>query len=136
MLVSHTGSCVPGLVCNRPGRDTTVDELINEHFVLVHMPLSGTARLKHPKGERTLGAELAGVTSPGSPFRVVWNDDCEQLIVRVARDRVEHVGRGIVGASYHVPIVFNPEWTFERPAVRHGGTWSTTQRGTLQRAPL
>ncbi|WP_373563433.1 cupin domain-containing protein [Pigmentiphaga litoralis] len=118
MLVMHSGEQDTGELCGELGQETAIEAHLAEHFVHVHMPLCGGARLLCPEGERALNAELAGVISPGSPCRVVWDRDCEQLIVRIAGERLEKVGRGIVGGNYRAPIVFEPEMNLQTPGGR------------------
>jgi len=106
-LIAHAGSTHLGLIRMKFGTALVVDPQQVDDYVLVHAPTAGRARLLEPGAETVLTTQVAGVTSPGSPFRILWEQGCEQTIVRISRARLEEVGRKVIGPSYQRPLIFN-----------------------------
>ena len=112
-FIAHTGSRHVGLMQMKFGTALVVDPGQVDDFLLVHALVSGRSRLLQPGAETLLNKQSAGVTSPGSPFRILWEQGCEQTIVRISRERLEQVGRAVIGPKYQRPIIFEAKMTLE-----------------------
>jgi AraC-like DNA-binding protein len=78
-------------------------------FLLVQMPLAGRARVRRGCGELILSPETAGVIAPTMPFRIFWERDCRQLIVKIDRRKLEHVCQAHIARSLRAPVEFQAD---------------------------
>lgn len=86
-----------------------VDPSKVENFALVHVPLQGGSRLFHADGETIVSGNVAGITSVASPFHIVWEPGCSQIIILIARSKLEQACRAYFGGTYKQPLVLSPE---------------------------
>ncbi|MGO3869746.1 hypothetical protein CLH39_10105 [Alcaligenes faecalis] len=106
--ISHSQSGHIRFVHMRFGTTVRVDPRQVNDFTLIHIPLQGASRLHHADGETILNPQVAGVVAAGSPFHIVWEPDCSQLIVLIAREKLEQACRVYFGAAYKQPLAFCP----------------------------
>src|SRR5690606_11519817 len=78
-------------------------------FLLFQVPLAGAAQIR--VGNHTVLADSgrAAILSPTTPLQLDWSEGCEQLLVKVPRQRIEAVCGALIGAELNEPIEFYPE---------------------------
>jgi AraC-like DNA-binding protein len=79
-------------------------------FMLFQVPLSGSAQIR--VGNRSVAASprMGALVSPTLPLQLDWSRDCEQLLVKIPRQRVEETCRNLIGDELNNgPIEFEPE---------------------------
>lgn len=89
-----------GLHRLRYGADVDILPDRLDDFYLVQMPLAGHARIC--SGDESLESDptLASVLSPDDPIRMRWSGDCDQLLLRISRRRLE---RALAAQQRHAP---------------------------------
>lgn len=100
------------------GAEVEIDPGSLHRFLLVQMPVKGGAVVRRSTGDVALTPELAGVIAPTMPFRILWERDCRQLIVKVERQKLEQVCQAHIGRSLRRPIEFD----LEMPLVATAGS--------------
>ena len=94
-----------------------------EHFYLVQIPRSGTARVAHAGQEILSDPSRASVLSPHEPTSMTWFAGNPQTIVYLARSLVEHALESLTGASVSGPLTFEVGMPLTTPRAR---SWLTT----------
>jgi len=110
-----------------------------DHFFLVKVPLSGTARVR--VGNRVVHStrSRASIGSPTEPVDMMWSEGCEQLLIYIRRAAVEDMASGDHNAA---PVVFDPTMDLEAPSARswlrlvHLAVDDVEGGGALFRSPL
>jgi AraC-like DNA-binding protein len=75
--------------------------------MMVMMPLRGVAEVQY-QGQRIRSTPLQPVViSPTQALSMRWQDDCDQLIVRIARDAIEGACATQLGHELHAPLTFD-----------------------------
>lgn len=100
--------------------DVTVSESTDAYSV--HMTSSGQASVLIGDTEHLLTPFFALVVSPGSAYRLHFEQDSPQLIIRIEREAVERQLSRMLGRSLDQPVVFEPvgDLTTDSAARWHG----------------
>jgi AraC-like DNA-binding protein len=83
-------------------------------FMLFQVPLTGTAQIR--VGNRTVAASprMGAIISPTLSLQLDWNEGCEQMLVKIPRERVEDTCRTLIGHELKSgPIEFHPEMSLD-----------------------
>lgn len=97
------------------GGSVSIDPGCLDRFFLLQVPIRGRARI------RTAGREVesspggvASLLSPTLPTRMVWQDNCAQLILLVDRRQVENRAAALAGKPVG-PVEFEPHINLNTP---------------------
>ena len=72
------------------GGSVSIDPGCLDRFFLLQLPIQGRAQIRTGGRDLESGpAAVASLLSPTLPTRMIWHDDCAQLILLVDRHRVE-----------------------------------------------
>ncbi len=99
-----------------------------KHFMLFQVPLTGTARIR--AGDRVVSASprMGALISPTLPLDIEWDRGCEQMLLKIPRERVEDACRALIGGDLHAPIEFTPEMPLDNAV---GRSWQHQLAATL-----
>lgn len=75
-------------------------------FIVVQIPLAGKARVSCGSQEITSSPELGAVISATAPMRMRWDGRCEQITLRIDRNRLERHCGALLGKPVVHPIEF------------------------------
>lgn len=91
-----------------------------QHFMLFQVPLSGVANIR--VGNRSVAASrnMGAIISPTLPLQLDWGQNCEQLLIKIPRTRIEQACSQLLGADLDMPVEFLPELSLGSP---HGQAW-------------
>ncbi len=104
------------------GAEVEIDPGPFDRFLLVQMPVSGSARLWLDDEEIAFGTGQGVVIAPDRRCRLIYSADCRQLILRISRETLERVAEDWMGARLRSgDIGFNPQFTLEGP---RGAAWA------------
>jgi AraC-like DNA-binding protein len=79
-------------------------------FMLFQVPLSGSAQLRVGRHSVAASPRMGALVSPTLPLQLDWSEGCEQLLVKIPRERVEETCRELLGAELKDgAIEFAPE---------------------------
>lgn len=97
------------------GGSVSIDPRCLDRFFLLQVPVRGHAHVRTGGRELQTGpGAVASLLSPTLPTKMVWQDDCAQLILLVDRRRVE--SRAAALAERPVgPVEFEPEIDLDKP---------------------
>ena len=99
---------IGGLSLNRLryGADVTIEPACLDDFLLVQMPLAGSAHIQC--GTRTIVSDpsCASVVTPSLPLHMRWQGQCDQLIVRIERPALEAACGNLLGHALPRPLEF------------------------------
>jgi AraC-like DNA-binding protein len=97
------------------GGSVAIDPGCLDRFFLLQMPLRGSAQIATGgrKVESRPGA-VASLLSPTLPTRMVWRDDCAQLILLVDRRQVENRAAALAEKPAG-PVEFEPDIDLDTP---------------------
>ncbi|UTA79833.1 AraC family transcriptional regulator [Halomonas sp. XH26] len=79
-----------------------------EHFYLIQMPLQGQARIDNDGEQIDSGQLLASVLNPTARLRMHYSEDCDQLMLRIEREALEHACSRFLGRPLRAPLSFHP----------------------------
>lgn len=97
----HHCALGPAISLNRlaHGAAVHIDPDRLEHFFLVQMPLSGEASVWHQNSRHRCTPGQASVISPQDGVRMDWSADCDQFMLHINRQRLEHVASALWGQT-------------------------------------
>jgi AraC-like DNA-binding protein len=79
-------------------------------FMLFQVPLSGSAQVRVGNHSVAASPAMGALVSPTLPLRLDWSEGCEQLLVKMPRERVEQTCRDLLGDDLkNGPIEFDPQ---------------------------
>jgi len=90
-------------------------------FFLIQVPLTGQARVMVDGDVVASDRHRASLLSPDQKVDMTWSADCEQLLVYVPRDLVEHAAHPARVDDPGTSVEFAPRVELDSPAVR--GWW-------------
>jgi len=95
----HHCTLGPAISLNRlaHGAAVHIDPDRLDNFFLVQMPLSGEASVWHQDRLHRCTRGQASVISPEDGVRMDWSADCDQFMLRINRQRLEHVASALWG---------------------------------------
>lgn len=102
-----------------------------EDFFLVQMPVSGHAQVAAGDESLLSTPGRASVLSPADTIRMRWSADCDQLMVRISRRRLERALASHLGREPDEPLRFSLEMAW-----RDLPTWQCLMAYLLQCADL
>lgn len=79
-----------------------------DHFMLFQVPLRGEARIR--VGSQCVDASpgMGALVSPTQPLQLDWSEGCEQVLLKISRERIEQACRDLAGGSLDDgPLVFD-----------------------------
>lgn len=78
-------------------------------FMLFQVPLSGSAQIRVGNHSVTASPRMGALVSPTLPLQLDWSEGCEQMLVKIPRERVEETCRELLGDDLrHGSIEFDP----------------------------
>jgi len=77
-----------------------------ENFLLVMMPLAGSAAMTCGKQSVVSAGSQSAVVDATRPLSMRWDQACEQLIIRIERDAIESTCRAYLGKDLCTPLQF------------------------------
>lgn len=90
----------------RYGADVSIEPGCLDKFLLVQMPLEGTAQIRCGDQQITSSPYRASVLTPSLPLHMKWQGRCDQLIVRLEREALEAACSAQLGYALPAPIEF------------------------------
>lgn len=102
------------------GADVSIEPDCLNDFLLVQMPLQGTAQIRCGDQKITSSPFRASVLSPTLPLHMRWQGQCDQLIVRLERAAIEAACSAQLGYALPQPIEFQLGMDLR---TRHGAAW-------------
>lgn len=95
----HHQALGPSLSLNRlaHGAAVRIDPDRLDNFFLVQMPLTGHAQIWHQNNHHTCAPGQATVLSPMDGVRMAWSEGCDQVMLRVDRQRLARVAQALTG---------------------------------------
>lgn len=88
------------------GADVSIEPDCLDKFLLVQMPLEGTAQIRCGDQQITSSPHRASVLTPTLPSHMKWQGQCDQLIVRLEREALEAACSAQLGYALPQPIEF------------------------------
>lgn len=88
------------------GADVSIEPDCLDDFLLVQMPLRGSAQIRCGDQHITSNASKASVITPSLPLHMRWQGLCDQLIVRLERASLEASCSAQLGHALPRPIEF------------------------------
>ena len=89
-------------------------------FLLFQVPLEGTARITVGDSVVAADSRTGALISPTLPLRLDWSEGCEQLLLKVPRERIEASCSNLLGGQIEDPVEFSPQFTLDTP---QGRSW-------------
>ncbi|WP_397473438.1 AraC family transcriptional regulator [Pusillimonas sp.] len=89
-------------------------------FLLFQVPLEGTARITVGDSVVAADSRTGALISPTLPLRLDWSEGCEQLLLKVPRERIEASCSNLLGARIEQPVEFCPQFALDTP---QGRSW-------------
>ncbi len=97
------------------GGSVSIDPGCLDRFFLLQVPIRGRAQIRTGSSEIDSGpGAMASLLSPTLPTRMIWRDDCAQLILLVDRHRVESRAAALAERSAG-PVEFEPHIDLNTP---------------------
>lgn len=78
-------------------------------FVLFQVPLEGSAKVRVNGQTVAVSPRTGVVVSPSLSLELDWHEGCQQLLVKIPRERVESTCRALIDDEMAQPIEFDPE---------------------------
>jgi AraC-like DNA-binding protein len=79
-------------------------------FMLFQVPLSGSAQIRVGGHLVAASPQTGALVSPTLPLQLDWSEGCEQLLLKIPRERVEETCRDLLGGELqNGSIEFAPE---------------------------
>lgn len=66
-------------------------------FMLFQVPLTGSAQIRVGKETVAASPRMGAIISPTLALQLDWSEGCEQMLVKIPRDRVEATCRNLIG---------------------------------------
>lgn len=104
----------------RYGADVSIEPDCLDDFLLVQMPLQGTAQIRCGDQNITSTPARASVLTPSLPLHMRWQGQCDQLIVRLERTALEAACSAQLGYALPRPIEFQLDMDLHTP---QGAAW-------------
>lgn len=89
-------------------------------FLLVQVPLAGSAQITVGSMAVTADSRTGVVISPTLPLLLDWSEGCEQLLLKIPRERVEESCSRLLGAQIDQPVEFSPRFVLD---TAQGRSW-------------
>lgn len=102
------------------GADVSIEPDCLNDFLLVQMPLQGTAQIRCGDQKISSNPLLASVLTPTLPLHMRWQGQCDQLIVRLERTALEAACSAQLGYALPRPIKFRLGMDLR---TRQGAAW-------------
>lgn len=119
-VMSHVS--LGGVTLNRLryGPTVTIDAGRLSSFLLVMMPMVGTAQVTCGGEQIRTSTRTAAVISPTQPFYQTINANCDQIMVQIDCDLLNRVCAQHIGHDLRQPLQFRLDLSMEPP---NGGAW-------------
>lgn len=104
----------------RYGPTVTIDAGRLSSFLLVMMPMVGTAQVTCGDDQIWTSTRTAAVISPTQPFYQTINANCDQIMVQISCELLNRICAQHIGHDLRQPLQFRPNLSMEPP---HGGPW-------------
>lgn len=89
-------------------------------FLLFQVPLQGTARITVGDSVVAADSRTGALISPTLPLRLDWSEGCEQLLLKVPRERIEASCSNLLGTRIEQPVEFCPQFVLD---TAQGRSW-------------
>ncbi|TFL09346.1 AraC family transcriptional regulator [Pusillimonas caeni] len=104
------------------GADVSIEPDCLGDFLLVQMPMQGSAVIRCGDQQITSGPHNASVITPSLPLHMRWQGRCDQLIVRLERAALEAACSAQLGHALSRPIEFQLGMDLSS---RQGAAWKS-----------
>jgi len=113
---------IGGISLNRLiyGADVTIEPECLDDFLLVQMPVAGAAQVRCGVRTITSNRDMASVITPSQSLHMVWQGQCDQLIVRIERASLETACGARLGHALPQPLDFELGMDLRQG---HGKAW-------------
>lgn len=88
------------------GANVSIEPDCLDDFLLVQMPIQGSAQIRCGDRKITSSPYMASVLTPSLPLHMQWQGQCDQLIVRLERASLEAACAAQLGHALPQPIEF------------------------------
>ena len=89
-------------------------------FMLFQVPLQGGARITVGNTQVSACPNTGVLISPTLPLKLDWDEGCEQLLLKIPRERVEASCSALLGHQVEEPVVFSPRFELD---TAQGRSW-------------
>ncbi|HUH87418.1 MAG TPA: AraC family transcriptional regulator [Pusillimonas sp.] len=89
-------------------------------FLLIQVPLTGAACITVGRTAVAADSRTGVVISPTLPLVLDWNEGCEQLLLKIPRERVEESCSRLLGAQIGRAVEFSPRFALD---TAQGQSW-------------
>ncbi|MDQ2138107.1 helix-turn-helix domain-containing protein [Alcaligenaceae bacterium B3P038] len=117
----------------RYGAEVSIDPDRLKDFMLVQVPLAGRADIECGGIRVAAHASCAVVIAPSQPVRLHWEAGCEQLMLKIPRERLEDVAAQSFGRPMQTALSFEPAMPLDTPV---GAAWRGMMTGLVNLLPL
>lgn len=90
----------------RYGAEVEIEPGELTHFYLVQVPLRGRARVTNGRQQVDSGPGLATILNPHRHTKMLWEADCEMLLVQIDRAATQARARAMLGRDPGAPLRF------------------------------
>lgn len=99
---------IGGISLNRLhyGANVSIEPECLDDFLLVQMPVSGSAQIQCGPRKILSTPSRASVVTPSLPLHMRWQGQCDQLIVRIERPTLETACGALLGHALPKPLEF------------------------------
>jgi len=104
------------------GADVSIEPDCLGDFLLVQMPMRGSAQIRCGDQQITSGPHTASVLTPSLPLHMRWQGQCDQLIIRLERAALEAACGAQLGHALPRPIEFQLGMDLRSP---QGAAWQS-----------
>jgi len=108
--ICHRRAVLPRVSLNylRYGGTVAINPGSFDNFYMLEFPLSGSAQIDVDKERIVTSPGSMAILSPTARISSVWDESCEQLMVKIARPALEKYLVQMLGARLREPLTFAP----------------------------
>lgn len=116
----------------RYGAEVHIEPDRLKDFMLVQVPLRGRACIECGDERVDANPDCAAVIAPNRPLRLHWESGCEQLLLKIPRDKLETIGQRAFGDAAVRPLDFSPALRLDTPI---GAVWRSMMSALIHLLP-
>lgn len=116
----------------RYGAEVHIEPDRLKDFMLVQVPLRGRACIECGDERVDANPDCAAVIAPNRPLRLHWESGCEQLLLKIPRDKLETIGQRAFGDAAVRPLDFSPALRLDTP---FGAVWRSMMSALIHLLP-
>ncbi len=89
-----------------------------ESFIMVMMPVEGKALVRCGEQETYSNSNISCIVNYSDPLSMNWDDQCDQLIIRVDRNLLDRTCEGFLGKPLREPLRFKNRMELTDPKLK------------------